>query len=76
MHRCMTRTDDTYMCRDDRLSFFAPTPTIGATYGLFTILLNGATYFPLNITQHGIQTLAAWLEQQRITISGMSPTVF
>jgi non-ribosomal peptide synthetase component F len=76
MHSCMTRTNDTHICRDDRLGSFAPTPTIGATYGLFTTILNGATYFPLDITQHGIHTLAAWLEQHRITITGMSPTVF
>ena len=76
MHSCMTRTNDTHICRDDRLSSFAPTPTIGATYGLFTSILNGATYFPLDIAQHGIHALAAWLEQHRITVTGMSPTLF
>ena len=46
----------------------------GAT--LFAALLNGATLCPFHVRLQGIERLANWLEQEKITVFHSVPTVF
>ena len=43
---------------------------------LFGALLNGATVYPFNVREEGLQRLVAWMIQERITVYHSVPSLF
>jgi amino acid adenylation domain-containing protein len=67
---------DRRLCTDDRLTLVHFVGFGSASSDLFQSLLNGASLFPFDIKSEGIQRLAKWLEEERITVCHLPPALF
>jgi amino acid adenylation domain-containing protein len=61
---------------DDRLSLLTSCSLAASATPLFAALLNGATLCPFHVRSQGVQRLADWLRQQRLSVYHSVPTVF
>ena len=61
---------------DDRVSLLASCGLAASGATLFATLLNGATLSLFHLRSQGIERLAGWLPQERITVFHSVPTVF
>jgi amino acid adenylation domain-containing protein len=61
---------------DDRLTLLH-SPSFGSAHGhLYISLLNGASLFPFNVRSEGVDRLARWLQEEKITVYHSSPSLF
>src|SRR4030095_5047182 len=63
LHHIMSDTNALHICAEDRLTFVASTGR-----DVLRALLNGASVYPVDLAQEGLETLAAWLRAERITM--------
>jgi len=71
LHYIMTETNDLHICAEDRLTFLA-----SQGRDMFRAVLNGATVYPLEIKQEGLNNLARWLIDEKITIYNSVASAF
>ena len=65
-----------HICVDDRLTLLHSLG-FGSGHGhLYVSLLNGASAFPFDVKSEGIDRLAQWLLEEKITIYHSSPSLF
>jgi amino acid adenylation domain-containing protein len=76
LHRVMLYTNDYHICAEDRLSLLQPYVTSASTRDLFGALLNGAGLYLYDVKRNGVQSLAQWLIDERITVFYSVPSVF
>jgi non-ribosomal peptide synthetase component F len=62
LHQARRLTNAFHICADDRCSLLASLSTGQAIVDLFSILLNGAALYPLNLKREGLAGLAGWLK--------------
>ena len=60
----------------DRFALLYPSRYAGAVNATFGALLNGACLLPFDFRRKGAWKLAAWLEEQRITVYHSVPPIF
>jgi amino acid adenylation domain-containing protein len=71
LHITMRETNRLHLCADDRLLF------VGARgQQMFRALLNGSTVYPVSFSEDSLQTLAAWMQQEAITVYIGIPSAF
>jgi amino acid adenylation domain-containing protein len=61
---------------DDRVSLVTSCSLASSTSAFFVALLNGAALCPFHLRSQGTERLAAWMNEQKITIFHSVPTVF
>jgi amino acid adenylation domain-containing protein len=76
LHNIMTYTNSIHICTDDRLSLLHSCNVITSVKNLFGALLNGATVYPFNVREEGLQRLIAWIIQEEITVYHSVPSLF
>jgi amino acid adenylation domain-containing protein len=76
LHQAKRLTNAYHICADDRCSLLASLSTGQAVVDMFSVLLNGAALYPLNIKHEGLAGLAGWLNQEEITIYRSITSVF
>lgn len=76
LYHVMAYTNAVHVCADDRLTLLHSLSFRAAEMHLFGALLNGAALFPLDLKDAGIGNLAAWLNQEGLTIYHSIPMVF
>lgn len=60
----------------DRLSLLTSCSLAASATAIFSALLNGATLCPFHLRSQGVERLAAWISEQKITVLHCVPTVF
>ena len=75
LHHTMLRSSDDHACERDRMTLLA-SGTASAVNDVFCALLTGAALFPFDVQKEGVNRLASWLLQQKITISQISSPLF
>jgi amino acid adenylation domain-containing protein len=61
---------------DDRLTLFSSYGFDAAVMDIFAALLNGATFYPIDVKEHGVASLSRYLSEQEITIFHSTPTLY
>jgi len=76
LHQVYSYTNKIGITASDRLSLL-PSFDVGAGHlDIYAALLNGASLYPCNIKEEGIQQLTEWLIRERITVYHSVPTLF
>jgi amino acid adenylation domain-containing protein len=76
LHHIKSYTNNLHLCGDDRLTLLSSYSFDAAIMDIFGGLLNGATLYPMNIKEDGLDNLPRWLNQEQITIYHSTPTVY
>jgi len=76
LYRIMGYTNAIHICRNDRLTGFQSFSFRAAEVQFFGALLNGASFFPYDLKNEGIEHLADWLISEEITICYAITTSF
>ena len=76
LHNIMRYTNSLAIGIDDRLSLLQSPSFSGTVSSLFCALLNGACAYPVDLRRESMRTLAAWLDEQAISIYHSVPTIF
>ena len=76
LHFIRNYTNDVNVGPEDRQSLLYSCSVAASVKNIFGALLNGAALVSLNLKAEGPARLAAWLEQEGITLCQMVPTVF
>jgi len=76
LHRTRVYTNTVHICQDDRITGFQSFSFRASEANLFGALLNGATFFPYDLKEHGSNGLADWLMRHEITIYYAITTAF
>ena len=76
LNKVKNYTADLVLRRSDRHLCLGPCAFSGILKDIFGTLLNGATLLPLDVAQFGLDNLAAYCRQERITIFPTVPTLF
>src|ERR1041384_723362 len=76
LHFIRNYTNDLHVGPEDRQSLLYSCSVAASVKNIFGALLNGAALVSLNLKAEGPARLAAWLEQEGITLCQMVPTVF
>jgi amino acid adenylation domain-containing protein len=71
-----TYTNSLHLSAGDRLTLLFAYVSDGAVMDIFGGLLNGATLYPFDLRVEELTQLAAWLQQEAITIYHSTPTVY
>ena len=76
LHQVYSYTNKIGITASDRLSLL-PSFDVGAGHlDIYAALLNGASLYPCNIKEEGVQQLTEWLIRERITVYHSVPTLF
>lgn len=76
LHGCMRRTNLQKVSPSDRMTLLYSCSVMGSVYCLFGALLNGAALYPYDIRELGLTRLAAWIEENQISIYHSVASVF
>jgi amino acid adenylation domain-containing protein len=76
LHDIMRQTHALHICAEDGLTLLRSYSVIGGLRALLSALLNGAAIYPFDIREEGLARMAAWLQQEVITIYESVATVF
>jgi acyl-coenzyme A synthetase/AMP-(fatty) acid ligase/acyl carrier protein len=76
LYHVMAYTNAVHVCADDRLTLLHSLSFRASEMHLFGALLNGAALFPLDLNDLGMRNLAAWLNEEGMTIYHSIPAVF
>ena len=76
LHNIMHHTNSLCLSGDDRLTLLGSYSTGQGMQDLYCALMNGATLYPWNIKSDGLNGVANWLIQERITVYHSAATVF
>ncbi|MEO6220583.1 MAG: amino acid adenylation domain-containing protein, partial [Ginsengibacter sp.] len=76
LHFIRLYTNNLHISSDDRISLLPTYAFDSSVMDIYGALLNGASLYPYNLKQSGIDVLAAWLKVNNISIIHMVPTVY
>ncbi|MBW4476879.1 MAG: AMP-binding protein [Tolypothrix brevis GSE-NOS-MK-07-07A] len=76
LHNCMNNTNGLHISPNDRSTLLYSCGFMGAMRGITNALLNGASLYPLNVKEEGLNSLVNWLIQEEITIYHSVATLF
>ena len=76
LHYVMRLTNASHISPEDRVTLIRSPSSSGALMNVYLVLLNGASLFPIEIKEAGLNPLAQWLRQEKITIFHAGGTVF
>jgi amino acid adenylation domain-containing protein len=76
LHDIKNFTNSKYINYNDHIAGISPFAYSGSLREVFGSLLNGATFFPLDIERIGPQNLAGWLIENEISIFSSASTTF
>lgn len=76
LHHVMRVTNSCRYSRDDRTTLLRSPSSWGALGNAYYALLNGASLLPFDIRTEGIDKLADWLVEKKITVYHSSATVY
>jgi amino acid adenylation domain-containing protein len=76
LHNCMNNTHALSITSQDRLTLLHSCGVMGAMRGICNALLNGATLYPLNVKEEGLNSLVELLITEEITIYHSVATLF
>jgi amino acid adenylation domain-containing protein len=76
MHNILRYTDNLRITTDDRMTLLQTLSFSGSVSSLFCALLNGGTSYPFDLRSEGPAALAAWIEEQQLTIYHSVPSIF
>jgi amino acid adenylation domain-containing protein len=76
LHFTMVQGNSSHMCPKDRYALVSSLSFSGAASQIYPTLLNGASLWPFDLRQEGIEQLAGWLAEKEITLYSSVPTVF
>ena len=76
LHFVMNYANGYYICSADRLSLLFSYSVNGAAHEIFSALLNGASLHILDVREEGLDRLAPWLVEPKVTIYCSVPTLF
>jgi amino acid adenylation domain-containing protein len=76
LHNVMRYTNSLEIDTRDRLSLIQPWSFSGTVSSLFSALLNGASLCLYDLRHNGLNGLAAWVEEQQVTIFHAVPHIF
>lgn len=76
LHNVMRYTNNLRINETDRLTLLQSVAFSGAVSSLFCALLNGATCYPVDLREEGIEGVAAWLVEQKVTMHHSVPSIF
>ena len=76
LHNCRNYTNSMQIVPRDRMTLLHSCSVMGAVNGIFNALLNGATLYPFDVKKEGLNNLAKWLIDEKITIYYSVVTLF
>ena len=76
LHNVMRYTNTLGIGASDRLSLIESCSYSGTVSSLFSALLNGAAICPFDLQAKGVERMAAWVDDEAITIFHAVPTIF
>ncbi len=76
LHRVMAYTNDFHISQNDRVSLAHSYTFSASLRDIFGALLNGATLLPYDLKKKGLNNLARWMIDERLTVFYLVPTVF
>jgi len=76
MHRAMVQVNHHRLVPGDRLTLFHSLSVGSSLRQLFGALLSGAAIFPFDVRAEGLDRLARWLVEERITLFHAAASVF
>ncbi|HEX5108548.1 MAG TPA: amino acid adenylation domain-containing protein [Vicinamibacterales bacterium] len=76
LHHIRTYSNALRITADDRVTMLHSHAFSASRLDIFSALLNGATLFPLSVTETGLAGLVKWFGDERITVSHWVPTLF
>ncbi len=76
LHRAMLYTNDYFIGPEDRLALLQSFVFSASVREIYAALLNGAGLYLYGLKRDGVHHLAAWLEEEGITVLYMVPAVF
>lgn len=76
LHTVMNFTNRLHICADDRLTCFSSPAGVGFVWHSLISLLNGASYFSVNINEQSMPSIAKWLDEQKVTVLSAMPPVY
>ena len=76
LHHIRTYTNSLHIGQADKLTLLSSYTFDAAVMDIYGALLNGATLYPYNIREHGLDDLAAWLDDREVTLFHSTPTVY
>jgi amino acid adenylation domain-containing protein len=76
LHLTMVYTDTGQIAAADRLALLYSPSFAGAVRDIYCSLLNGAAILPFDVKREGLNRLADWLRQKRITVFFAVATMF
>ena len=76
LHDALRQTNALHICAEDGLTLLRPYSVVGGVRAIMTGLLNGASVHPYDIRAQGLERMARWLQEERITIYESVATVF
>ena len=76
LHETMRYTNLLHFCVDDRVGYFNSFSFSAVVRKLYPALLNGASFFPLDVKSYGIHRVVDWMNEQGISIiTGSGATI-
>jgi amino acid adenylation domain-containing protein len=76
LHFIRNYTNSLHLSSDDRLSLIPSFSFSAAMMDIFGALVNGASLYPFDVSQDGLDNLADWLNENKITVYHSVPTIF
>jgi amino acid adenylation domain-containing protein len=76
LHQIMTYTNGLRIAADDRLTQLHSHGVSASRLDIFAPLLNGAAVYPFAAAEQGMEPLARWLSDEKITLLHWVPTPF
>ncbi|MDX6443963.1 MAG: hypothetical protein QOH71_1037 [Blastocatellia bacterium] len=76
LHHIRAYTNNLHLSADDRLTLFSSYCFDASVMDIYGALLNGATLYPIDIKEDGLDELPRYLVDERITVYHSTPTVY
>jgi len=76
LHFIRNYTNNLHINQQDRLTLLSSYSFDAAIMDIFGAILNGATLYPIDIKEEGLNYLSQWLINQKITIYHSTPTLY
>jgi amino acid adenylation domain-containing protein len=76
LHAAMLLTNLVHVCAEDRIALLLSHSFSASIRQLFGALLNGGMLLPFDTKREGIARLVDWLDQERVTLCGITGSMF